>query len=427
MPLVCPNIWHSHYGKVGAFWSITVMVGLAVSSGVLFMLSQVIHVLLSEYIPFIILASVLFTIAGGVHFSLHVHGSPLNNLIFMSVCTVLSGFIGTTGAAMLFIRPWITMNQWRKNASHSFVFFIFLVCNVGGVLTVLGDPPLFLGYLKGVDFFWPTVHCVQPFLVMAVPLLALYFMIDFYYYYKEPQEAKQQAQQHVQKQRQQKGMLVITGKSHILLFFVVMLGVLISGCWKSNVVFLCFGTVVALQDMLRDALLCTTAFLSYRLLPQQGRCQNDFSWGPLVEVAKLFIAIFITAMPVVAMLQEQEHGPFASILSLLNQPGSVPLYYWLTGLLSAFLDNAPTYLVFFHMAGGNASHLMSVLKPVLVAISTGAVFMGALTYIGNAPNFMVKTIATSKGICMPSFFGYIVWSCLCFLPFLCLVHLLCLR
>jgi Na+/H+ antiporter NhaD/arsenite permease-like protein len=312
---------------------------------------------------------------------------------------------------MLMIRPLIRANDNRKHVAHVIVFFIFLVSNAGGSLTPLGDPPLFLGFLRGVDFFWTTRHLLEPTLFLVVSLLVLFYAIDRYWYSHEdllPQDPTPDTRQ-----------ISIEGGWNFVALAAVMGLVLVSGSWHPGVAFEVAGTAVEGQQLLRDGLLLGVAAVSWWLTPRAVRDSNQFSWGPMKEVAKLFAGIFLTMAPVLAMLKAGHAGAFAAVASSVNdaQGHGLPwAYFWFAGGLSSFLDNAPTYLVFFSLAGGDPQHLMTSAAATLMAISAGSVFMGANTYIGNAPNFMVKAIAEDRGIRMPSFFGYMAWSACILLP-----------
>ena len=424
LPLIAPTIWHRHYGKISGIWGVSSVVAVAIIYGGEAVGEQLSHVILAEYIPFMMTIGALYTVSGGIHIKVFFEGTPRNNLLFMAFGALLASWIGTTGAAMLLIRPFMSMNKNRHYRRHSVVFFIFLVCNVGGCLTALGDPPLFLGYLMGVHFFWPTTHLFGPFLVIALPLLCVYFGLDSLYYHREKMHALKQPLPEAGVPPVRTSYVSITSWHQILLFAGIIGSVIMSGSWRSGVSFSLLGTTVMAENLLRDLLLGGIIAISLFSLNQKGRIYNDFCWEPLKEVGKIFAAIFITAAPVIAMLQAGKEGAFATLVSNVtdSQGNAIPaLYYWMTGSLSAVLDNAPTYLVFFHMAGGNAAQLMTTYATTLVAISCGAVFMGALTYIGNAPNFMVKAMAEKTGIQMPSFFGYIGWSIFFFVPWLLLI------
>ncbi|PKN42420.1 MAG: sodium:proton antiporter, partial [Deltaproteobacteria bacterium HGW-Deltaproteobacteria-18] len=290
-----------------------------------------------------------------------------------------------------------------KYKVHTIVFFIFLVANIGGSLTPLGDPPLFLGFLKGVSFFWTTQHLFVPFVVMSIILLGLYFVIDTVLFNKEGRPESPDAGQD--------GKLRLEGTFNLLLLAGVVGGVLMSGMWKPEGGVTVYHVHMELQNIARDILLLVLAFVSLKTTAAEIRRRNEFNWEPIVEVAKLFAGIFITMIPAIAILRAGMDGALSSLISLVSVDGVAnnAMYFWLTGALSSFLDNAPTYLVFFNTAGGDAQFLMEHVH-TLMAISAGAVFMGANTYIGNAPNFMVRSIAESSGIKMPSFFGYMAWS-----------------
>ncbi len=284
------------------------------------------------------------------------------------------------------------------------------MANIGGGLTPLGDPPLFLGFLKGVDFFWTVSAMALPVLLSVLVLLAVFYAVDSYYFRKEgvlPRDKTPDAP------------IKLYGLRNIPLLLAIIAAVLLSGFWKPGISFDVMGTPVALQNLVRDGLLLLIAAISLKITPHQVRAGNEFNWDPILEVAKLFAGIFITIGPVIAVLQAGQAGALAPLVGVVSGPDGAPLnamYFWMTGILSSFLDNAPTYLVFFNLASGDAATLMGPLSQTLLAISMGAVFMGANTYIGNAPNFMVKAIAEQRGIKMPSFFGYMLWSIVFLLP-----------
>jgi Na+/H+ antiporter NhaD/arsenite permease-like protein len=376
--------------------------------------------MLQEYLPFIILLFALFTVAGGVRITGALRGTPGVNTALLALGTVLASIMGTTGAAMLMIRPMIRANDWRQRKVHVFVFFIFLVANIGGSLTPLGDPPLFLGFLKGVDFFWPTDHMLPPMLLVAVPLLAIFYALDRWLHSREP------VPESPAEIAEDEGRFGIQGRWNLLLLIAVLGAVLLSGFWKSGIELTVYHVSRQLEGVIRDLLLIGIAFLSLRLTPAESRRANAFTWFPIVEVAKLFAGIFITIVPVIAMLRAGESGALGGVVGAVTAADGTPLdaaYFWITGGLSSFLDNAPTYLVFFNTAGGDPSYLMGEGSDTLLAISAGAVFMGANTYIGNAPNFMVRSICEERGIRMPSFFGYMLWSSAFLLPLFALTTL----
>ncbi len=405
MPLAAPVFWHHHFGKVAAFWALAFLLPFAAVFGPAAAGGALVHTLLAEYIPFIALLVALFTAAGGIFVRGNLHGSPGVNVAIMAIGSVLASVMGTTGASMLMIRPLIRANDNRKHVAHVVVFFIFTVSNAGGSLTPLGDPPLFLGFLKGISFFWTAQHIFPETLFLLGSLLAIFFAIDSYYYKKEgvmPRDPTPDTHK-----------AGLEGSINLLPLAAVVVLVLMSGIWKPGITFHIFGTDVELQSLVRDVLLIVVTFVSLAITPKGVREKNQFSWDPMKEVAKLFIGIFLTMIPVLAMLKAGAAGPFAAVASSVTGADGQPLpwaYFWFSGMLSSFLDNAPTYLVFFNLAGGDPQLLMTTFAATLAAISAGSVFMGANSYIGNAPNFMVKAIAESRGVQMPSFFGYMVWS-----------------
>ena len=405
MPLIAPNFWHHHFGKVSATWTLAFFLPFAAFFGVGTAGASLVHSVLAEYIPFIVLLTALYTVAGGIFIRGNLHGSPALNCGLLLIGVVLASFMGTTGASMLMIRPLIRANDNRVHKAHLVVFFIFLVSNVGGSLTPLGDPPLFLGFLNGVDFFWTVGHILPETLFLVASLLLIFYVIDSYYFNKEgvlPQDPTHDT-----------GRVGFDGAVNFWLLGAVAGLVLMSGVWKSPVVFDVAGTAVGLPGLVRDVGLLLITLMSLRITPAGVHDSNQFSWLPMQEVAKLFVGIFLTIIPVIAMLQVGVNGPFGAVIQAVTRPdGSAnpAMYFWATGLLSSFLDNAPTYLVFFNTAGGDAKVLMTTLAPTLAAISAGAVFMGANSYIGNAPNLMVKAVAEDRGVKMPSFFGYMAWS-----------------
>lgn len=405
LPLAAMKLWHHHFGKIALGWALLFLVPYALLHGIGHTGGVLVHTLVAEYVPFIILLTALFTVAGGVYIRGNLHGSPALNVGLMAVGAVLASFMGTTGASMLMIRPLIRANDNRRNVAHVVVFFIFVVSNAGGSLTPLGDPPLFLGFLKGVDFFWTVRQIFPETLFLIGSLLAIFFVIDTWWYRREGVLRADPTPD--------TPAFGITGTVNFVLLLGVVGLVLMSGIWKTDVSFDVFGTEVGLPQLVRDAGLIGVTFASLALTAKSVREDNQFSWAPMQEVAKLFIGIFVTMVPVLAMLKAGEAGPFAAVTRAVTGADGNPLpwaYFWFSGVLSSFLDNAPTYLVFFNLAGGDPQVLMTTLAPTLAAISAGSVFMGANTYIGNAPNFMVKAIAEDRGIRMPSFFGYMAWS-----------------
>jgi Na+/H+ antiporter NhaD/arsenite permease-like protein len=405
-PLFYAHLWEHHYGKFTTVWIALVVIPLLLLNDPSAAATSLLHTLLLEYLPFILLLIALFTTAGGVYVEGNLRGTPAANAILLAIGTVLASFVGTTGASMIMIRPVLRANDDRVYRAHTVVFFIFLVSNIGGALTPLGDPPLFVGFLKGVDFFWTLQHLWEEMLVVAAIVLVVFFAIDWYLHKREkylvhPLDPTPDSP------------VRLHGLFNLFLIGVVIAAILMSAYWKPGVSFHIHTIEIELQDALRNAIFVAVILASVKFTHMQYRSANGFSWGPMQEVAILFAGIFVCVVPVIAMLQAGADGAFAPVLQLVTHADGTPnnaAYFWLTGGLSSFLDNAPTYLVFFELAHGDPKVMMTTMAGTLAAISTGAVFMGANSYIGNAPNFMVYAIARQGGVKMPSFFGYMLWS-----------------
>jgi Na+/H+ antiporter NhaD/arsenite permease-like protein len=410
-PLLMPDFWHHHFGKISAVWAATLGIPflIAFKGDALY---EILHIVLADYVPFIILLWSLYTVSGGILLRGKLRGTPVVNLIMLIIGTLLASWMGTTGAAMLLIRPFLRANNFRKNRTFMVVFFIFLIANVGGSLTPLGDPPLFLGFLHGVSFFW-TFNILPHMLLVTIMLLVIYFILDTYHYRKEGVSAPEEDDA--------KQPLKLEGVHNFIFLAGIVGSVLMSGMvdWgEVNTL----GVHRALQDWVRDALLIIMGILSLVTTKVSLREDNDFTWFPIVEVAYLFIGIFITMIPCLLILKAGSDGALAFLVNGVTLPFH---YFWVTGGLSSFLDNAPTYLTFFNTALGSfytgmaeadaVPLLMTENAIYLKAVSTGAVFFGACSYIGNAPNFMVRSISEEAGTPMPSFFGYIFRYSLIFL------------
>ncbi|MCA3276913.1 MAG: sodium:proton antiporter [Roseomonas sp.] len=414
MPLLAGALWHHHYGKIAAGWALLLVLPFAVVFGLGVAASEVWHILLQEYIPFIALLLALYVTGGGVLLKGTLIGTPATNTALLAFGTVIASVMGTTGASMLLIRPVLRANAFRQRKTHTFVFFIFLVSNIGGSLTPLGDPPLYLGFLKGVSFFWTTTHLFSEFLFCAVLLLAVYYVLDSWAWAREKPTPPA-----IEKRER----FSIEGYANLWLIGAVVLMVLAQGYWRPGDVAL-FGEKIGLERLVGVAVFVGIAAISMWVTPRQLRDDNGFAWGAIAEVAKLFAAIFVTMAPVLAILRAGTAGAAAPLVALTSGADGEPIpwvYFWLSGALSSFLDNAPTYLVFFNLAGGDPAFLMTQGALTLAAISCGAVFMGANSYIGNAPNFMVKAIVEEQGERMPSFFGYCGWAVVFLIPLFILV------
>lgn len=416
-PLLFPGIWHHHYGKITAAWALLALAALVVFAGSTATLAALVHAVLAEYLGFIVLLFSLYVVAGGILITGDIRATPATNFGILALGTLGASIVGTTGAAMILIRPLIRANRPRRHNVHVVIFFIILVANVGGALSPLGDPPLFVGFLHGVDFFWTTRTIWLQTVIVAGLLLAIFVAIDVWHFRSEPPaEDTGRAEP-----------LRIRGLVNLVLIAAIVASLLASAMWTSGIAFDILGTKLELEDVLRNLALLAIAALSVWLTPDEHRQANGFTWEPIREVAKLFAGIFVAIIPVIAMLNAGHHGAFAWLLSAVTAPDGAPrdvAYFWFTGLMSAFLDNAPTYLLFFELAGGDPQVLMHELSGTLASISMGAVYMGALTYIGNAPNFMVSSIASESGIKMPSFFGYFLRAGAVLIPLFLLLTLL---
>jgi Na+/H+ antiporter NhaD/arsenite permease-like protein len=430
-PLVAPHFWHRQFPKVSAFWALV----FAAPFLIIYKdaaLQAILHIYFIDYFPFIILLWALFTVAGGIYVGGALQGSPRINVILLLIGTLLASWIGTTGAAMVMIRPVMRANARRRYRVHTIVFFIFLVANIGGSLTPLGDPPLFLGFLHGVPFFWVTKGILPHMLLVVTLLLAVFYFLDRHFYRREEVPPDPLPGQ---------GGIRVEGLHNLIFLLGIMAGVIFSGSTHMKAVTIHGHVAVEIQKWIRDGWLILMGILSLLTTHRMVRRQNEFTWFPILEVAYLFAGIFMTIVPALAILQVGEHGAMAGLIRVVKDPLH---FFWVTGGLSSFLDNAPTYLTFFNTALGSLGmteadvpgalgYLGAELRNPgfirdLTAISAGAVFMGAMTYIGNAPNFMVRSIAEEQGIRMPSFFGYMLkWSVPILIPCFLLVTLVFFR
>ena len=401
-PLINAAFWHNHFGKITALWTLIFVIPFTYVYGFATSFHEVFHIVLLDYLPFTIILTALYTISGGIRLEGDFLPTPAVNTIFLTFGTIIASWIGTTGAAMLLIRPLLATNEQRQHKTHVVIFFVFLVANIGGSLTPLGDPPLFLGYLNGIPFFWTTEHMLGPMVFVSLILLAVFWLLDSYYYRLEhPLQPKPPHQ------RQK---LQIQGPQNLLLLFMVIIVVLLSGVIDLGTINV-LGIEVETVRPLTGASMIALTLISLQWTEKEIRQANHFNWFPMQEVAKLFFGIFVTIIPVIAYLKVNT-SMMAPLFSMFPQEAT---YFWLTGILSAFLDNAPTYLVFFNAAGGADVLLDNPLT--LLAISAGAVFMGALTLIGNAPNFLVFSVARERKVKMPHSSAICSGQCLsCFRP-----------
>jgi len=379
IPLINGDWWGRYFGLVS--------LGLAIPAALLVIFTEwtlLLHVL-QEYISFIILLGSLFIIAGGIVIRVGAQGTPMLNAIFLLIGSVFASLIGTTGASMVLLRPLIRANKWRRYVVHIYIFFIFIVSNIGGLLTPLGDPPLFLGFLRGVPFFW-TLRLLPIWALAIGILLILFFAMDSHFVKKESKERARRAMERLPEKK-----LEIKGRINFL-FLLLVIG----------------SFFLPPIPWLREGVMIAAAGLSVYFTEKDLREENAFTYHPIREVAILFAGIFVTMVPVLTMLQV--HGSQLGVIAPWQ-------FFWVSGLLSSFLDNAPTYLVFMstaqsvaHAQGILSGLVVGVPETLLKAISAGSVLMGANSYIGNGPNFMVKAICEENKVRMPSFFGYMAWS-----------------
>jgi Na+/H+ antiporter NhaD/arsenite permease-like protein len=423
VPLFFPRFWEKTRNKllVALLAALPAAAYLLASHGGHLLLDS-----LKEYVAFIVLLAVLFVISGGVYLKGSLAGTPLVNTMVLAVGAILASFIGTTGASMLLIRPLLRANEKRVRKSHLVIFFIFIVSNAGGMLTPLGDPPLFLGFLRGVPFLW-TLELRGPWALVNGLLLLIFNFLDQAVLNREERERPGSQLEEIQQVAEP---LRIHGGLNLLWLLGVLAintGVGILG--KKN------GWSDDVQRLAIVAGMASMAGLSLAATPRELRRSNKFTWGPIIEVAVIFIGIFVTMAPATLLLEE------------LGKSGAVRMthpwqFFWGSGVLSSFLDNAPTYIAFASLACGvvggqigqtidpaNLDELLRHPQGVLFlkAVSCGAVFMGANTYIGNGPNFMVKAIAEENQVKMPSFFGYMGWSIAILIPLFVVVTLLFFR
>ncbi|MDD7404094.1 MAG: sodium:proton antiporter [Butyribacter sp.] len=412
-PLLAERWWEKKKPYVVAFWSIAFILPFAFYAGFGEAAEQVLEVIFGDYITFIVLLFGLFCVAGNICLEGDLVGTPKLNALLLLIGTFLSSWIGTTGASMVMIRPLLRANKWRHRKVQVVVFFIFLVSNIGGCLTPVGDPPLLMGFTNGIDFFW-SMKLLPILLLNVVLLLGLFFVLDTRAYRKDIADGAKKPDV-----SENKAPLRLTG-AHNIIFLVMIVGaVILSGVLPKEVPFFAKhlhiygGVEMEVSAIFEVVVILIAALLSFKTTKKEIREKNNFTWDAIQEVAILFIGIFITMIPALLILKSK-----GSALGV-EEPWQ---FFWITGCLSSFLDNTPTYLVFFTTAAslgfteGVKTALGYIDEIVLMAISCGAVFMGAVTYIGNAPNFMVRSIAEENGIKMPSFFSYLFWSISCLVP-----------
>ena len=417
MPLVKGEWWEAHQPLVVVLWILVMVIPFALLYGVGSAAETVLECTVNDYLTFIVLLFGLFCVSGNITLEGDFAGSPRINVGLLALGTLLASCIGTTGASMLMVRPVIKMNSWRRRKSHIMIFFIFMVSNMGGCLTPIGDPPLLMGFMRGVPFFW-SLHLFPVLIFNMVILLFVFYHLDKRNYRRDIAEGRKPD---ISKPGTE---FRIDGLHNIIFLIMIVAAVILSGVLPGMPAFQdaagnargihIFGEVsLSFPSLIEIVLILLAAFLSFKTTDKEVRVKNHFTWGAIKEVAVLFIGIFITMQPALMLLKAV--GPNLGI----TEPYQM---FWATGALSSFLDNTPTYLVFLTTAGtlgftgGIATTLGTLPAKMLSAISCGAVFMGANTYIGNAPNFMVKSISDENGVNMPSFFGYMLWSVAVLIP-----------
>lgn len=405
LPLTFNHFWEKNKNKllISIALDVPVLVYLLVNGHT----HEIIHTMFFDYIPFIILLGALFTITGGILLTGDIEARPSINTTFLGIGGVLASFMGTTGAAMLLIRPVIQTNKERTFKVHTILFFIAIVANCGGLLTPLGDPPLFMMYLRGAPFEWFFTLDIEWLFTNSL-LLIIYFFVDSYYYKKEPAEA-------IRRDKTDIKSIKIQGKRN----FIFLIGVVLSVEFL-NEFYLPFVKTNEWYKFVREAVIISMALLSLKFTPNLLRKQNNFTWHPIEEVAYLFLGIFVTMIP--ALMYLQSHAKTLGVETPTQ-------FYYYTGLLSAFLDNTPTAVTFHSLAVGlgvqTGEIVAGIPENILIAISVASVFFGSMTYIGNGPNFMVKAVAEENNIKMPDFFSYMLkFSLIVLLPIFILTQLL---
>lgn len=404
-PLIAGKWWEKKKQYIVILWSLLFLIPFAVKYSAGVMGETLLDIVLNDYMTFIILLFGLFCVSGNIAIKGNFSGAPKVNVILLLIGTLLSSWIGTTGASMIMIRPIMRANAWRKRKVQIIVFFIFLVSNIGGCLTPVGDPPLLMGFMRGVPFFW-SLRLLPVFILNTAILLVVFFFLDRRAYRKDIAEG------HAPELTAEKTTVRIEGIHNIIFIVMIVVAVILSGALSSLPLFekgvsLTENVYLSTASVVEVAIILLAAFLSMKTTKKDVRIENQFSWAAIQEVAILFIGIFITMEP--ALLFLEEHGASLG----LQHPWQM---FWAAGALSSFLDNTPTYLVFLTTAGtlgaatGITTSVGTIAPVMLKAISCGAVCMGANTYIGNAPNFMVRSMAEEGGVRMPSFFGYMAWS-----------------
>ena len=400
VPLIAPKFWHKYSDATPFFWTALYLVGVCCVFGLRQTVIATVEPIASDYISFVVQIATLYIISGGIYMNFPRGQGPIFNVTLLFIGSVLAGWIGTTGAATLLIRPFLRANAKRKHKTHLMVFFIFLIANIGGAATPLGDPPLFIGFLNGIDFFWFIKHLYPVLFGTIFALCTIFFIVDLILFKKDTGNYFV---------KRDDAIFEIKGYRNLFFLIVVLFTVILCNFDGG---FYIGGEFFHYSSLLRNFILIAVSFISIKTTPKIIREQNDFSYAPIIEIATLFVGIFITVTPIIHILHKGTEGSLAFIFNSITDNGEFILSrcFWISGLLSSILDNAPTFLIIFHLASGDAQVLMNAKASLLMSFSISTVFMGALTYIGNAPNLMVRSISQSFGVKVPSFLGYMVWS-----------------
>lgn len=412
LPIVAPRFWHRRMGTVTFIWSAALLVAQAAIGGIGVAAAAAWDAILVEYLPFVTLLLALYAAGGGVLLRGGPTGSAFGNTTILVAGMVLGALMGTTAASMVLIHPLLHANAHRRRKLHLVLFLIVLVANAAGALSPLGNPPLYVGLLLGVPFLWPARHLIAPLLMVTLPLLAAFYLIDRRLAVNEPP-------------RPEPDRFQIRGWWNLVLIAVVAVVVVLQSIVQPGQIVV-LGQAIGGEQLAGILIFIAVTLISVGITARSIRQANDFTWHPIAEVAMLFAGIFVTIAPVVEMLHAGPDGPLAPLLRLTSDGDGNPqplAYFWLTGMLSAFLDNAPTYLVFFQLSNIHPELLGERDAVVLTAISAGAVFFGGLTYIGAAPNLMLRAIAAHRGVPMPGFFVFMLLASALLLPVLTVVGL----
>ncbi len=405
LPMLAPRLWHRRMASIAGLWVAALLVPWGATAGAAAAGRLAWNAVVVEYLPFVTILLALYAAGGGVLVRGGPAGTPRGNTLMLAAGMGLGVVMGQAGAAMVMVNPLLHANAHRRRKVHLPLFLIVLVANASGALTPLGNPPLYIGFLQGVPFLWPARHLLLPLLVLTALLLAAFYVLDRTLAAAEPPPPAP-------------GRLHVRGWGNLLLILLTGGVVLAQNAVDAGAVEL-GGESIPLMRLIAVGAFVAVAVVSAAATPRAIRQGNDFTWGPMREIALLFLAIFVTIDPVLQMLEGGLSGPLAPILRLTLGPDGAPrpiVFFWLAGILSAFLDNAPTYLVFFNVAGINPAAMTAAQASALAALSAGAVFFGGLTYIGNAPNMMVRGVAAHRGVRMPGFLGFLAMAAALLLP-----------